>query len=259
MKMKKGISTSFLGELTPEKFEQCAKNNIDCVELFLHDDNFPLYAKNYVELWSAHLPFSQKLDISSPVDADRELTMEKHQYLIRKAAENGIKTIVLHPSSEPITDDERPFRVKKSRENIIILAKLCGELGVILAVENLPRTCLCNTSGEMLALLSGINATLCFDTNHSLIETNPVFLENVLKGGLKVRTLHISDYDFVDERHRLPGDGVTDWKAVMNLLEQYGYEGPLMYEVSRKPKEREEITLEELADNQRRLELKLIY
>jgi len=256
--MKKGISTSFLGELTPEKFEQCAKNNIDCVEIFLHEDNFPVYAKDYVELWSAHLPFSQKLDISSPVNVDRELTMETNKKLIRKAAEAGIKTVVLHPSSEPIMDDERPSRFKQSRENIIVLAELCAELGLILAVENLPRTCLCNTSGEMLELLNGTGVTVCFDTNHSLQERNPVFLENVLKGGLKVQTLHISDYDFVDEKHRLPGDGVTDWKTVMTLLEQYGYEGPLMYEVSRKPKDREEITLEELAENQRRLALKQI-
>jgi len=227
---------------------------------------FPRNAKIYaemaaeagVELWSLHLPFGRQLDISTPVDADREFTMDTNTKLIRASAEAGIKTVVLHPSAEPITDDERPSRFKRSRENIIILAELCAELDVTLAVENLPRTCLCNTSAETLELLNGKGVSVCFDTNHSLRESNPVFLENILKGGLKVQTLHISDYDFVDERHRLPGDGVIDWKAVMTLLEQYVYEGPLMYEVSRKPKDREEISIEELAENQRKLALKLI-
>jgi len=41
------------------------------------------------------------------------------------AAEAGIKTIVLHPSSEPISDDERASRLTRSKNNIMILAELC--------------------------------------------------------------------------------------------------------------------------------------
>jgi len=211
-----------------------------------------------VELWSLHLPFSGELDISSPVSANEELAMSTNKKLIHAAFQAGIKTIVLHPSSEPISNDERALRFTRSKSNIIILAELCRKHNLTLAVENLPRTCLCNKSDEMFALLSETGVTVCFDTNHSLLEDNAEFLGNIIKGGLTVSTLHISDYDFVDERHRLPGDGINNWRAITELLEKSGYCGPLMYEVSQPPRGREPVSIEELAENQRRLAQKLI-
>ena len=122
-----------------------------------------------------------------------------------------------------------------------------------LAVENLPRTCLCNRSAEMIALLRDTGAGVVFDTNHSLVEENVAFLKALTDAGLEILSLHISDYDFVDERHRLPGDGINDWKGIMSVLEQAGYHGPLMYEVPKQPKEREPITTAQLSENMRKL------
>jgi sugar phosphate isomerase/epimerase len=40
----------------------------------------------------------------------------------------------------------------------------------------------------------------------------------------------MSDYDFLDEKHYFPGNGLIDWKEVVELLEEAGYEGPFLYE-----------------------------
>ena len=101
----------------------------------------------------------------------------------------------------------------------------------------------------MIALLDGSGAGIVFDTNHALAEDNITFLSSLINSGIPIHSLHISDYDFVDERHRLPGDGVNRWQDILALLERAGYTGPLMYEVSRKPKERDELTVEELYQN----------
>lgn len=271
-KLRKGTTLGFIGGICSETFEICSKFGIACAELSYSDDDFinkydlpgnavkyaEMAAKAGVELWSLHLPFSGKLDISSPIDEDMELAMNTNKKLICAAASAGIKTIVLHPSSEPISDGARVLRLKQSRDNIMILAELCRKYSLTLAVENLPRTCLCNVSGEMSELLTETGATVCFDTNHSLVEDNTQFLESILSSGLTVSTLHISDYDFTDEKHRLPGDGVVKWRAVMEILERADYSGPLMYEVSRTPRERGTVSIEDLVANQQRLAQKLI-
>jgi sugar phosphate isomerase/epimerase len=79
------------------------------------------------------------------------------------------------------------------------------------------------------------------------------FLSALADSEIPIYSLHISDYDFVDERHRLPGDGVNDWSGIFRELERAGYEGPLMYEVPCKPKERDEISYGDLAANMRAL------
>ena len=271
-KLKKGISIGFFGGLSKEAFQSCKKNNIGCVEIsssyndYIEKYNYLSKAAEYskmaadagVEIWSLHLPFGRELDISSLDEKIREFTINTNKDLISAAASAGIKMVVMHPSAEPISEQERPLQFEFSKKNILLISKFCQSLSVTLAVENLPRTCLCNTGAETVKLLSDTGAVLCFDTNHSLIESNGDFLRKIISGGIKIGTLHISDYDFIDERHRVPGDGVVNWKEVCNLLEEADYNGPLMYEISRQTKDREPVTDEQLVENQRQLALKLI-
>ena len=202
-----------------------------------------------VELWSIHLPFSRSLDISSMKDEFRAITLYTNRTLIEAAGKADVKVAVLHPSSEPIDDETRPERLRRSREAIIELRKACDAAGMRLAVENLPRTCLCNRAAEMIELVSGTGAGVVFDTNHSLIDENVSFLHSLIDAGLEILTLHISDYDFVDERHRLPGDGLNNWAGILAELERCHYSGPLMYEVPCQPKERDVISPEQLSQN----------
>jgi sugar phosphate isomerase/epimerase len=69
---------------------------------------------------------------------------------------------------------------------------------------------------------------ICFDTNHLLKEDAIAFLKRV---GEKIVTLHVSDYDYVDECHWLPGEGTTDWGRLYDALCRVGYEGAWLYEL----------------------------
>jgi sugar phosphate isomerase/epimerase len=44
-------------------------------------------------------------------------------------------------------------------------------------------------------------------------------------------TSHVSDYDFVDERHLLPGEGKVDFEKLLSDLFENGYVGGWLYEV----------------------------
>ncbi len=265
--LKKGLSLSFTGSLEADSLAELKANGIDAVEVSFNYDSYynkfdfihraDEYAARIraagLEFWSIHLPFSGKLDISILDDELREEMVRINTELILAAGRAGCKVAVLHPSSEPITDDIRPARLAHSRANIIRLREVCDSVGMKLAVEDLPRTCLCNRSAEMVELLRGTGAGVVFDTNHSLVEENTVFMKTLIAGGLEILSLHISDYDFVDERHRLPGDGICDWKGMLRVLEEADYRGPLMYEVARQPRDREPITLAQVAENMRQL------
>ncbi|MBQ7321671.1 MAG: sugar phosphate isomerase/epimerase [Clostridia bacterium] len=265
--LKKGTSLCFTGSLSAESLAELKACGIDAVEFsfnkarYYDEFDFVNRAQDYadrvrvagLEWWSLHLPFSGKLDISILDDALRAEIMKINTEMILAAGKAGCKVAVLHPSSEPISDDIRPQRLAYSRENIIRLREVCDSVGMKLAVENLPRTCLCNRSQEMIDLLRGTGAGVVFDTNHSLVEENVEFLTALTDAGLEIITLHISDYDFVDERHRLPGDGINHWTGILAALEKVGYKGPLMYEVPKQPKEREPITTAQLAENMEKL------
>ena len=67
-----------------------------------------------------------------------------------------------------------------------------------------------------------------FDVNHLLWESHADFIANA---GSRIITTHISDYDFVDERHFVPGDGKIDWKDFYARMEAAGYQGPYLFEL----------------------------
>ncbi len=246
--LKRGSSCCFGGQLSAENLPLYKNAGVECVEISYPNADAlmaseaitgKLHEEFGIELWSIHLPFSRKLDVSAENEEERRFIIDTNKSIIRAAAKVGVKVAVLHPSSEPITSEDRPARLKNSKEAIIEINEVCKEVGMRLAVENLPRTCLCNASSEMISLLEGTGAGIVFDSNHSLEEDNVEFLSALVDSGIEIVSLHLSDYDGIDERHTLPGHGINNWNAIFALLEKGGYRGPMMYEVPMKPKSRD--------------------
>ena len=181
--------------------------------------------------WSFHLPFIP-FEILNIATVDRELLKKSvHDFgeILRHVGDAGIPTAVIHPSGEPNAPEIRAEIMKNAKEGLAALAPIAAESGVTLAVEDLPRTCLGNSSAEILDLISADDRLrVCFDTNHLLDEDIPTFMRAV---GSKIHTVHISDYDFIDERHWLPGEGKIDWASVMRVFDEIGYAGPFIYEL----------------------------
>lgn len=182
-----------------------------------------------IELWSLHLPFLpfHVIDPSNPAIAD--YTVEYFCSLIDKAVEIGIKVFVVHPSGEPIAESDRPMRMECAKKSLAALAEYAAAKGAVIAVEDLPRTCLGRDSSDILELISAHpDLRVCFDTNHLLGEKISDFIAKV---DGKIITTHVSDYDEKNERHWLSGEGVIDWKALKDALIAIGYDGPWLYEL----------------------------
>ena len=229
--------------LTEENFRALRENNIDVIEISMRSDMYGdidykalkrLSERYAVGLWSYHLPFSpfSEIDISSPDKTVRENTVHYSTELISRASHIGIDKFIVHPSGEPIEDASREEHLKYSMQSLNMLAEFAHKCGAVIAVEDLPRTCIGNTSDEIGELI-GANDKLrvCFDTNHLLSEDHISFMKKLAD---KIITVHISDYDFVDERHWLPGEGKLDWNTIFEAFKEIGYNGVWLYEMGLK-------------------------
>jgi len=241
-----GTMTDFLNNISDESLKVCKEAGLQCVELFFdsskggdsaeeiiekHSMDAFYIRKSGLKLWSVHLPFGVKWDVSISDDEKRENTVKKMCMLVEQASQWGAQIAVIHASWEPVKEPQRAERMLSAIKSLESISKKSKECNVRLAVECLPRTCLGNCSDELLKLTKHENTYVCMDTNHLIGEGIGDFINKL---GERIITLHVSDYDGVNEKHWLPGKGTINWRKVVDELNNVGYKGPFMFEVNRK-------------------------
>lgn len=226
--------------------EAVRQAGIKCIELAWRNDAFDLFnpaneiiCNSWIEnmrelgmnIWTLHLPYGPAFDISTVDEAASAEASRLLCRLMRIAHEWGILMVVLHPSWEPISDEDRPGRLESCRGALSVLADEAEALGIRIAVECLPRTCLGNTGREIGNLLAADpRLGICCDVNHLLKEAPEAFIR---EQGKRIFTVHMSDCDGKDERHWMPGMGSIRWNEVLRALVLHDYQGPFMFEVRR--------------------------
>ncbi len=225
-------------------FQKLAQAGIDAIELSMEKGHLDALdpaalkanADRYgIDLWSCHLPYYPFAfaDVSSTDQVVRENVLAYFTQKIADFSAIGITRFVVHPSGEPIAPEERAAKLAYSKETLFRLAEIAHSYGAVIAVEDLPRSCLGNTADELAELVSGNDKLrVCFDVNHLLQSSHEDFLQKL---GNKILTVHISDYDFKDEKHWLPGEGDIDWQALYQGLVKVGYDGVWLYELGQTP------------------------
>lgn len=258
--MQIGTTTALWKEPSTEDFIEAKRNGIKYAEIALNqcyrnvpeDEVIPkMHAlkdkidSSGLKVWSIHLPFSKTLDISVLDDSIREKNIEFIAEMIQVSSIFKPSKLVLHSSSEPIVDSVRERRLQKAIQSIGILRKYADEIGAQLCIENLPRTCLGNTPEELLRIIEDYaEVGICFDTNHYLKGTPIHFAQTA---GHRIATLHISDYDGINESHWIPGEGIIPWKELFNIIQSKGYSGIYIHEAL-KTKNGERATSKQLAE-----------
>lgn len=234
--MEIGLSTpGFINEQLFKGMQEAGIKNMEVSvsrelsEKLCYED-LKCWAEKYnVNLWSFHLPFwpFNEIDISKPTLA--KSSVEYLKGYIEKGSKIGIDKYVIHASGEPIGEDERELRMQTAKESLKELVNFADTFGSVIIVENLPRTCLGRDSSDILELLSADQRLKsCFDTNHLLSEDSGEYIKAV---GESIVTTHVSDYDFKDERHWLPGEGKIAWQKLISDLKGVGYDGVWLYEI----------------------------
>ena len=189
---------------------------------------------------SLHLPFGDDWDISVIDEKQRQRIVEKVRRLIEANLEFGAGQLTLHASFEPIEAMERTRRVTQVRRSITELLPTLEPHHLKLAVEWLPRTCLGNHETELQELVAGFDRNIIgiiLDVNH-LMERHRELPQIIACLAPRLFSLHLSDYDGVDEKHWLPGNGVIDWAAVLAALQAARLDNlPLIFETGFAPEQ----------------------
>ena len=233
------IGASTPREITEEMFKEYSEASVYQMEVSVNKelsealdfDKLKEWSEKYgVCLYSFHLPFMPFKDIDISRDDLAEASIEYLKQYIDKGTSVGIDKYVIHPSGEPIAEEDRPKRMERAKKSLNELCEYASAKNAVICVENLPRTCLGRDSADILDLIS-VNDKLmvCFDTNHLLAEDPCEFIKRV---GAKIVTMHVSDYDFKDERHWLPGEGMLDWQGILAAIKEIGYSGAWLYEIN---------------------------
>ena len=152
-----GISVGFMAN-NPDSMKNLAAAGIKNIEIcFAGYSDFEkfdfekaklLAVENNIRLWSLHLPFLpfDEIDPSATVDEIANFTFKTFSNLIKKGTSIGIYKFVVHPSLEPIEDYCRKDKLNAAGKFFSRLADEAEKYGAVIAVEDLPRTCLGNCS-----------------------------------------------------------------------------------------------------------------
>lgn len=243
-RLKLSKSVKYVKEHYQDMLDDAKRLNFDAIDLDLCEywkqrDNEVEELKNLpnvleavknsgVTLNAIHISFGEHWDFSSPTPEKRQEALDNFRALLPLTEKYSPFCYIIHGSWEPIEIEDRPKHIEALRDS---LKQMASWTKTPIALENLPRTCMFNTSDEGLEIVEGIDGVyICCDVNHFLFE-NPV--DAIYKLGSRIITSHISDYDFVNERHWLPGEGQIDWMKLIEAFEKVGFSGAFNYEVVR--------------------------
>lgn len=184
-----------------------------------------------IKVWSCHLPFGKTWDISVLDPVKNEKYVAALEKMIDLAGIFNPQRLILHPASKPLPEEDRFKREAAAANAICRLSIAAGKIGAVLCVENMPNS-IGRTAEEMHRLVDGApEVMVCLDVNHLLDHESPTaFWKGI---GDRIKTVHVSDNDGVDERHWCPGaeKGVIDWPAYYAGMKDAGYKGVFIFEV----------------------------
>ena len=181
---------------------------------------------------AVHVPFGHNWDFSSSDEEKRQLAVKNFKDMLAVTDPYGPHCYVIHGSFEPIPAEKREAQLEALHRS---LSEMVSMTSTPIAVEDLPRTCLFNTAKEGIGIVDAVDGIrVCVDVNHFLQEDS---VDAVLALGSRIITTHISDHDYVNEQHWLPGEGKIDWMRMLAAFEKIGYDGVFNYELGNDPAE----------------------
>ena len=233
-------------EITSSGLNEAAARGITYLELFIPPDGESCPAESEFErvgefvdevgmqVWSVHAPFGGGIDLANP---DEHVRRESNAQIHRACEVAGMleaNCVVVHAGIAAGDEAEMQLRRRQSLRSLNCLLKHTCRLDVRLAVEYLPgnKECLCNGTAEICEAFrycDGLPA-VCLDTNHANLCEDLADATRTLADWIV--TLHISDNDGEQELHQMPGEGVINWSEFMDVLDEIGYDGPLVYEAA---------------------------
>lgn len=192
-----------------------------------------------INIWSIHMPFGNKIDLSMRSEEARAKTIELHKKVLEYVKLLDPEIILFHPSFY-LGLDEREARKLQLIKSATELNKHVKGIGASMVIENMlgyelvlangkRERPLLRTVEEAVEIMERLPDDIysAVDMNHI---KNPEKLIRAL--GKRVKTVHVADGTGKAENHAFPcsGEGENNWVEIIAALDETGYSGPFMYE-----------------------------
>lgn len=163
----------------------------------------------------------------SPCEQERKHTVSHYKELVGLASEWGAETLIYLPGWR-VFGTTRRQAWKWSREALAEIAEHAGQHGVTMVIEPTSHdTNMCESSYDAIELMEDVGSErvkLMFDTFHVLYR-HEVLTDYVYEMGENLHHIHISDNDRLP-----PGQGVGDFRSMIDALIDIGWDGYLTME-----------------------------
>lgn len=192
-----------------------------------------------INIWSIHMPFGNKIDLSMRNEAARAKTIELHRQVLEYVKILEPDIILFHPSFY-LGLNEREERKQQLIKSAIELNRHVKTIDATMVIENMlgyelvlangkRERPLLRTVEEAVEVMNRMPDDIysAIDMNHI---KNPEKLIRAL--GKRVKTIHVADGTGKEENHAFPcsGEGKNNWVEIIAALDETGYSGPFMYE-----------------------------
>ena len=189
----------------------------------------------HLEAYSMHAPFADHIDITALDSAEREQAAEELMRATEAAHLLGVRYLVLHPGPER-SDLPSEERLQRMQNAVIVLNQVagrCQELGIELILENMLPHLFSGNVCDLLWLLGAMNTSrvgVCLDTGHAFLSGD--FDNVVQKLSRHLWMIHASDNNGSWDDHLPPGQGKVPWMSFCRRLDQIGFRGAVILELS---------------------------
>jgi len=174
--------------------------------------------------------------------ARRKRGLELAELMIEAAHELGTENVLTIAGSTyiPWIPEREPVPIdvcdRRARESIGQLVRLAERFGVFLNIENIGFNGYLTTPSELNAFVDSFGSKhikIHFDTGNVMLFQFPEHWIPLL--GRRIKNVHFKEFSKKGTDHTLDSfrtllDGTTNWPAVMEALEQAGYEGYVTFE-----------------------------
>ncbi|MBT4816952.1 MAG: sugar phosphate isomerase/epimerase [Lentisphaerae bacterium] len=187
--------------------------------------------------WSAHSWVA--------LPASRDGVDERLQVLhasVADAAALGAQVMVIH-AARPGADGDSAALVREREETLrTVLTEMAGSpsgSSLRIAVENCGDRAEVAFLAEVISSLSLANVGMNIDTGHAVLH-GMAPAETIRMMGKLLFTTHFQDnHNEGKDEHLPPGQGTIDWDGTISALDEVGYQGMWMVEISDCPPGRE--------------------
>jgi sugar phosphate isomerase/epimerase len=181
---------------------------------------------------SIHAPFGGLLDLTDPNVHHRHAAIGAVLTAATALRELGGSLVVVHASDVTRNPSDVEQRLENCTGALQVLGRACEQMQMVLTLETPLPHLVGGHPDEFKWILDrlGPKVAVCLDTSHSTLGHH--WRRFVEVAGERVEHVHASDHHGHRDDHLPPGDGSINWLEIAGGLEQIGFDGWIMLELS---------------------------